>query len=121
MLARFYGNIETNRGEGAVFELIRDHNGEVSKTLEHYFSANNKTDLNYQDLSQALPLLKQYLLKVITVGDTVMTEANGCIHCSACVKICPTGARIWKDSRIRNISEWLSTNYYERKEPEMFI
>ena len=63
MLARFYGNIETNRGEGAVFELIRDHNKDVSKTLEHYFSANNETDLNYQDLSQALPLLKQYLLK----------------------------------------------------------
>ena len=33
MLARFYGNVETNRGEGAVFELIRDYNGEVSKTL----------------------------------------------------------------------------------------
>jgi hypothetical protein len=63
MLARFYGNIETNRGEGAVFELIRDHNEEVSKTLEHYFSANNETDLNYQDLSRALPLLKQHLLK----------------------------------------------------------
>ncbi len=63
MLARFYGNIETNRGKGAVFELIRDHNGEVSKTLEQYFSANNETDLNYQDLSRALPLLKQYLLK----------------------------------------------------------
>jgi PhoP regulatory network protein YrbL len=63
MLARFYGNIETNRGEGAVFELIRDHTGEVSNTLEQYFSANNETDLNYQDLSRALPLLKQYLLK----------------------------------------------------------
>ena len=63
MLARFYENIETNRGEGAVFELIRDHTEEVSKTLEHYFSANNETDLNYQDLSRALPLLKQHLLK----------------------------------------------------------
>ncbi|MFC1881760.1 PhoP regulatory network protein YrbL [Thermodesulfobacteriota bacterium] len=63
MLARFYGNVETNRGEGAIFELVRDYNGEVSKTLEQYFSANNETDLNYQDLSRALPLLKQYLLK----------------------------------------------------------
>ena len=63
MLARFYGNVETNRGEGAVFELIRDYNDEVSKTLEHYFSANNGTDLNYKDLSRTLPLLKQYLLK----------------------------------------------------------
>lgn len=63
MLARFYGNVETNRGEGAVFELIRDYNKEVSKTLGQYFSANNETDLDYQDLSRTLPLLKQYLLK----------------------------------------------------------
>jgi ferredoxin/menaquinone-dependent protoporphyrinogen IX oxidase len=58
---------------------------------------------------------------VITVGDTVMTEAAGCIHCTACVKICPTGARTWEDSRIKNIAEWLSTNYYERKEPELYF
>ena len=63
MLARFYGNAETNRGSGAVFELIRDYNGEVSKTLEHYIAAENSTDINYQDLSRALPVLKQYLLK----------------------------------------------------------
>ena len=50
MLARFYGNVETNLGEGAVFELIRDYNGEVSKTLVHYFSAHNTNDLNDQYL-----------------------------------------------------------------------
>ena len=58
---------------------------------------------------------------VIIVGDTVMTEAAGCIHCTACVKNCPTGARTWEDSGIRNIAEWLSVNYYERKEPEMYF
>ena len=63
MLARFYGNVETNLGEGAVFELIRDYNGEVSKTLGHYFSTNNETDRDYQYLYQALLELKQYLLK----------------------------------------------------------
>jgi hypothetical protein len=70
MWARFYGKVETNRGEGAVFELIRDYNKEVSKTLEQYFSANNETDLNYQDLSRTLPLLKQYLLKwkIVTIA-----------------------------------------------------
>ena len=44
MLARFYGNVDTNLGEGAVFDLIRDYNGEISKTLGHYFSAINETD-----------------------------------------------------------------------------
>jgi hypothetical protein len=70
MWARFYGKVETNRGEGAVFELVRDYNKEVSKTLEQYFSANNETDLNYQDLSRTLPLLKQYLLKwkIVTIA-----------------------------------------------------
>jgi len=63
MLARFYGNVETNRGQGAVFELIRDYNGDVSKTLEHYISGSDSKDFNYQDLSRALPVLKQYLLK----------------------------------------------------------
>ena len=69
MLARFYGNVETNRGPGAVFELIRDYSGEVSKTLEHYLSTDNSIDLNYQDLSRALPVLKQYLLnwKIVTM------------------------------------------------------
>jgi len=63
MLARFHGNIETNRGKGAVFELIRDYNGTVSKTLEQYLSVINEKNLNYRELSRALPLLKQYLLK----------------------------------------------------------
>jgi len=58
---------------------------------------------------------------VITIDDTVMTEASGCIHCTACVKICPTGARVWDDAWIKNIAEWLSTNYYERKEPEIYL
>ena len=70
MLARFYGNVATNLGEGAVFELIRDYNGEVSKTLVHYFSADNETDRNYQYVYQALPVLKQYLLKwkIVTIS-----------------------------------------------------
>jgi len=70
MLARFYGNIETNRGKGAVFELIRDYTGEVSKTLEHYFSVNNGSHLNYQSLTRSLPLLKEYLLqwKIVTMS-----------------------------------------------------
>ncbi len=70
MLARFYGNTETNRGPGAVFELIRDYNGEVSKTLKQYLSAAGETGLDYQKLSQALFLLKQYLLqwKIVTMA-----------------------------------------------------
>ncbi len=63
MLARFYGNVDTNLGEGAVFDLIRDYTGEISKTLGYYVSATSETGHNDQYLDRALPALKQYLLK----------------------------------------------------------
>jgi hypothetical protein len=63
MLARFYGNVDTNLGEGAVFDLIRDYNGKISKTLGHYLSAVSETNRNDLNLDHALPRLKQYLLK----------------------------------------------------------
>lgn len=70
MLARFYGNIETNRGPGAVFELIRDYTGEVSNTLEYYFSSDHESELDYRLLTRLLPVLKQYLLrwKIVTMS-----------------------------------------------------
>jgi hypothetical protein len=74
MLARFHGNAETNRGPGAVFELIRDYNGEVSKTLEHYISAENSKGIDYQDLGRALSVLKQYLLKWKIVTMTIRPD-----------------------------------------------
>lgn len=63
MLARFYGNVDTNLGKGAVFDLIRDYNGEISKTLGYYLSAISETVRNDLILDHALPRLKQYLLK----------------------------------------------------------
>jgi hypothetical protein len=70
MLARFYGNVDTNLGEGAVFHLIREYNGKISKTLGHYLSATNEDDRNDQYLERALPALKQYLLewKIVTMA-----------------------------------------------------
>jgi hypothetical protein len=69
-LARFYGNVETNLGEGAVFELIRDYNREVSKTLVHYFSTDKKIGRNDRYLCHALRELKRYLLKwnIVTIS-----------------------------------------------------
>ena len=57
----------------------------------------------------------------VTVDETVTTRAEDCIRCCACVKSCPTGARVWEHPRIAEITEWLYTNYSERKEPEIFI
>lgn len=35
-LPKYYGEVETNRGKGFVVELIRDYDGEVSKSLKYY-------------------------------------------------------------------------------------
>jgi len=41
-LARFHGTVHTNLGPGAVFELIVDDDGRVSKSLEHYLGLNER-------------------------------------------------------------------------------
>jgi hypothetical protein len=69
MLPRFYGNIETNIGQGAVFDMIRDHDGSVAKTLEYYLVSDVETEKNCGGLSESFPLLKNYLLdhEIITM------------------------------------------------------
>lgn len=63
MIPMYYGDIETNLGLGSVFDLILDPDGAVSKTLEFYLSSNDKTETYYDDLSNSLYLLKEYLFQ----------------------------------------------------------
>ena len=69
MIPRYYGEIETNMGSGTVFDLVFDHDGAISKNLKHYLSSNELTEENYRRLSNALDLLKNYLLqqRIITM------------------------------------------------------
>jgi len=69
MLPRFYGLVETNLGEGAVFDLIRDYDGRISLTLSHYLSSPQLTSLHELALRDALRALKSYLLeyRIITM------------------------------------------------------
>ena len=57
----------------------------------------------------------------IAVGDTVVTDPSACILCSACVKGCPTGARVWEAEWVLRAARWLSKDFAERKEPEMYV
>lgn len=68
MLPKFYGEVSTNYGIGQVYTLIRDFNGQPSKTLEHYYAINNQS--LHQDIRRALDELKQFLIskKVITTS-----------------------------------------------------
>ena len=62
LMARPYGFVDTTEGEGLVFSLARDYDGEISKPLEHYLSPANR--LQYQDqLRVALGEFKSFLLR----------------------------------------------------------
>ena len=56
----------------------------------------------------------------ISINESVATEIDLCIRCCACIKNCPTGARMWEDSRMKNITNWLNENCSTRKEPQIF-
>jgi hypothetical protein len=62
-LPQFYDNEETNMGPGAVFDLIRDDDGQVSKTLEFYLDNLSSTPELVESISQALLSLKLDLLE----------------------------------------------------------
>ncbi|MCX4187625.1 YrbL family protein [Methylophaga sp. OBS4] len=59
-LPRFHGNVETDMGWGAVFDLIRDHDGQVAKTLDHYLSDTILLEQYSQAIIEALKALKAY-------------------------------------------------------------
>ncbi len=63
ILPRFHGIIETNMGAGAVFDLIRDFDGEVSKTLEHYLSSEHLDSAEHPGIYQAIAVFKQELYR----------------------------------------------------------
>ncbi|MBL4783084.1 MAG: hypothetical protein JKX92_12655 [Porticoccaceae bacterium] len=61
ILPRFHGLIDTNRGAGAVFDLIRDFDGEVSKTLEHYLCAEQLASSENTGIKQAIGVFRREL------------------------------------------------------------
>ena len=62
-----------------------------------------------------------YPTAAIFLEDKILTETGACIVCCACVKSCPSGARVMRDPHILAIAEWLWENYSKRKEPEIFL
>lgn len=84
-MAKFYGEVQTDRGRGLVFDLIRDHNGKISRSLSYYLS-NADRPVNSRVIDSALNDLKHYLLseKIIVrdlSGDNILykrvDENNG--------------------------------------------
>jgi hypothetical protein len=67
-LPQFYGNIDTNLGSAAIFDLVCDHDGSVANTLEYYLSRQELTQQNLSGLSQAMKHLKTTL-----IADSIVT------------------------------------------------
>ncbi len=63
LLPRFHGFVETSLGPGAVFDLVRDGDGEVSENLEHYLRSPALTAANIDGLTQAFRSLRAYLIE----------------------------------------------------------
>lgn len=58
MISRFRGVIEMDRGDGAIFDLIRDYDGNISKTLDNYLADTEKTEAHTEGLSKAFAQLR---------------------------------------------------------------
>jgi len=62
MLAHYYGNVNTNLGEGECVELIKDYDKNISKDLDKYIFEGN-IDKDIPNLVDLLSQLKNYLYK----------------------------------------------------------
>jgi len=69
-LPKFHGNTETSLGSGAIFDLIRDENGDVAKTVEYYLNDETLMQDMHQHIHTALVDLKSYLINqnIITMS-----------------------------------------------------
>ncbi len=52
LLPRFYGFVETNLGQGAIFDLIRDYDGGLSRSLGYYLATNSVDEGGLAPLSR---------------------------------------------------------------------
>lgn len=78
-IARFRGTQMTNKGQGIVFDLVRDYDGNISKSLEYYLKLEKFDKLS---LAQHVLTIKQYLLdnrivfRDITCDNIVLQKIN---------------------------------------------
>lgn len=82
MLPEFHGETTTNKGKAGVFDLIRDNDGKVSKTLASYLASSEVSDREAQVISDAFICLKKYLLdnRIVTMTikpKNILFQKNG--------------------------------------------
>ena len=74
VLAKYYGPVTTNFGQGHVFELIRDYDGKIATPLEKYLFDEQLTQQYYSELVVSLKALKTALLKDRIITMTIKSK-----------------------------------------------
>lgn len=74
VLAKYYGPVATNFGQGHVFELIRDYDGKIATPLEKYLNDEQLTQQYYSALVVSLKALKTALLKDRIITMTIKSK-----------------------------------------------
>ena len=74
VLAKYYGPVTTNLGQGHVFELIRDYDGKIATPLEKYLFHEQLTQQYYSALVVSLKALKTALLKDRIITMTIKSK-----------------------------------------------
>jgi hypothetical protein len=67
-LSRYYGKIHTDIGIGYTFDLIKDYDGKISKTLSYYLQTEEKT----KSIANPLKLLEE--LKNYTLEEEIIVK-----------------------------------------------
>jgi len=71
MISDYVGDVNTNLGEGNLYQLIRDYDGEISKNLEYYFGLGNESITS--KMLDLIEDLRQYLIEeYILISDLDM-------------------------------------------------
>lgn len=67
-LAKYHGKISTNLGSGGIFDLVRDDDGTISKTLSYYLQKNELT----KSILDPVPLLEE--LRKYTLEEGIVVK-----------------------------------------------
>ena len=67
-IAKYYGVAKTDLGDGGVFDLVRDLDGDISKTLSYYLQKDELT----KEILNPLPLLKE--LRKYTLDEGIVVK-----------------------------------------------
>lgn len=72
-IAEYHGSVQTTLGKGEVFDLVRDYDGEISKTLLYYIQKEERT-ASISNPVHLLKYLKEYTLEQLVVVKDLNTK-----------------------------------------------